>query len=190
MFLFCLLFNRERFWENLTTPLFGTLAPPSENTEVCLALSGICSRCSASTCFIVLFPLSALRFGDLRLRHEDHRPGDLLRRQVISTENPTRDLSPSCRHGTNLKPLLRLGSGSLEPSLKDGLRKFANARRYEYWSHYVKSLVCHVAEMEEEGICYFAETQMLISAWRMLLILSTGHVGRLPNAARFFPAAV
>lgn len=33
-FFFSLLFNRERFWENLTTPLFGTLAPPSENTEV------------------------------------------------------------------------------------------------------------------------------------------------------------
>ncbi|KAG7241201.1 hypothetical protein INR49_025944 [Caranx melampygus] len=66
-------------------------------------------------------------------------------------------------------------SGSLEQSLKDGLQKFANARRYEYWSQYVKSLVCHVAEMEEEGICYFPETQMLISAWRMLLILSTSH---------------
>lgn len=71
-----------------------------------------------------------------------------------------------------------LFSGSLEQSLKDGLQKFANARRYEYWSQYVKSLVCHVAEMEEEGICYFPETQMLISAWRMLLILSTSHVSR------------
>lgn len=67
-------------------------------------------------------------------------------------------------------------SGSLEQSLKDGLQKFSSARRYEYWSQYVKSLVCHVAEMEEEGICYFPETQMLISAWRMLLILSTSHV--------------
>uniref|UniRef100_A0A3P8U0F7 Nucleoporin NUP188 n=1 Tax=Amphiprion percula TaxID=161767 RepID=A0A3P8U0F7_AMPPE len=66
-------------------------------------------------------------------------------------------------------------SGSLEQSLKDGLQKFSNARRYEYWSQYVKSLVCHVAEMEEEGICYFPETQMLISAWRMLMILSTTH---------------
>lgn len=25
---------RERFWENLTTPLFGTLTPPSDTTEV------------------------------------------------------------------------------------------------------------------------------------------------------------
>ncbi|TNN58660.1 Nucleoporin NUP188 [Liparis tanakae] len=65
--------------------------------------------------------------------------------------------------------------GSLEQSLKDGLQKFSNARRYEYWSQYVKSLVCHVADMEEEGISSFPETQMLISAWRMLLILSTTH---------------
>uniref|UniRef100_A0A3Q3MVJ3 Nucleoporin NUP188 n=1 Tax=Mastacembelus armatus TaxID=205130 RepID=A0A3Q3MVJ3_9TELE len=65
--------------------------------------------------------------------------------------------------------------GSLEQSLKDGLQRFSNARRYEYWSQYVKSLVCHVTEMEDEGICYFPETQMLISAWRMLLILSTSH---------------
>lgn len=27
-------FYRERFWENLTTPLFGTLTPPSDTTEV------------------------------------------------------------------------------------------------------------------------------------------------------------
>ncbi|XP_010794597.1 nucleoporin NUP188 homolog [Notothenia coriiceps] len=67
-------------------------------------------------------------------------------------------------------------SGSLEQSLKDGLQKFSNARRYEYWSQYVKSLVCHVAEMEEEGVGSLTETQMLISAWRMLLILSTSHV--------------
>lgn len=67
-------------------------------------------------------------------------------------------------------------SGSLEQSLKDGLQRFSSARRYEYWSQYVKSLVCHVAELEEEGICYFPETQMLISAWRTLLILSTTHV--------------
>lgn len=71
-----------------------------------------------------------------------------------------------------------VSSGSLGQSLKDGLQKFSNARRYEYWSQYVKSLVCHVAEMEEEGISSFPETQMLISAWRMLLILSTTHVCR------------
>lgn len=70
-------------------------------------------------------------------------------------------------------------SGSLEKSLKDGLQKFSNGRRYEYWSQYVKSLVCHVAQTEEEGLCSFPETQMLISAWRMLLILSTVHVCRI-----------
>lgn len=67
-------------------------------------------------------------------------------------------------------------SGALEQPLKEGLQKFSTARRYEYWSQYVKSLVCHVVELEEEGICYFTETQMLISAWRTLLILSTTHV--------------
>lgn len=60
--------------------------------------------------------------------------------------------------------------------MKEALQRFSSARRYEYWSQYVKSLVCHVVELEEEGICYFAETQMLISAWRTLLILSTTHV--------------
>uniref|UniRef100_A0A4W6BV08 Nucleoporin NUP188 n=1 Tax=Lates calcarifer TaxID=8187 RepID=A0A4W6BV08_LATCA len=113
--------TKERFWENLTTPLFGTLTPPSDTTEPCVL----------ETCAFVM--------------------------KIIGLE------------------IYYVVSGSLEQSLKDGLQKFANARRYEYWSQYVKSLVCHVAEMEEEGICYFPETQMLISAWRMLLILSTSH---------------
>uniref|UniRef100_A0A8C4NXP8 Nucleoporin NUP188 n=1 Tax=Dicentrarchus labrax TaxID=13489 RepID=A0A8C4NXP8_DICLA len=113
--------KKERFWENLTTPLFGTLTPPSDTTEPCVL----------ETCAFVM--------------------------KIIGLE------------------IYYVVSGSLEQSLKDGLQKFSNARRYEYWSQYVKSLVCHVAEMEEEGICYFPETQMLISAWRMLLILSTSH---------------
>ncbi|XP_041666678.1 nucleoporin NUP188 isoform X2 [Cheilinus undulatus] len=113
--------KKERFWENLTTPLFGTLTPPSDTTEPCVL----------ETCAFVM--------------------------KIIGLE------------------IYYVVSGSLEQSLKDGLQKFSNARRYEYWSQYVKSLVCHVAEMEEEGICYFTETQMLISAWRMLLILSTSH---------------
>ncbi|XP_035464468.1 nucleoporin NUP188 isoform X1 [Scophthalmus maximus] len=112
---------KERFWENLTTPLFGTLTPPSDTTEPCVL----------ETCAFVM--------------------------KIIGLE------------------IYYVVSGSLEQSLKDGLQKFSNARRFEYWSQYVKSLVCHVAEMEEEGICYFPETQMLISAWRMLLILSTSH---------------
>ncbi|XP_070845929.1 nucleoporin NUP188 isoform X3 [Chaetodon trifascialis] len=113
--------KKERFWENLTTPLFGTLTPPSDTTEPCVL----------ETCALVM--------------------------KIIGLE------------------IYYVVSGSLEQSLKDGLQKFSNARRYEYWSQYVKSLVCHVAEMEEEGMCYFPETQMLISAWRMLLILSTSH---------------
>ncbi|KAL7377347.1 hypothetical protein ABVT39_026230 [Epinephelus coioides] len=113
--------TKERFWENLTTPLFGTLTPPSDTTEPCVL----------ETCAFVM--------------------------KIIGLE------------------IYYVVSGSLEQSLKDGLQKFSNARRYEYWSQYVKSLVCHVAEMEEEGICSFPETQMLISAWRMLLILSTTH---------------
>uniref|UniRef100_A0A672HS40 Nucleoporin NUP188 n=1 Tax=Salarias fasciatus TaxID=181472 RepID=A0A672HS40_SALFA len=112
---------KERFWENLTTPLFGTLTPPSDTTEPCVL----------ETCAFVM--------------------------KIIGLE------------------IYYVVSGSLEQSLKDGLQKFSNARRYEYWSQYVKALVCHVAAMEEEGVCYFAETQMLISAWRMLLILATGH---------------
>uniref|UniRef100_A0A3P8W9J0 Nucleoporin NUP188 n=1 Tax=Cynoglossus semilaevis TaxID=244447 RepID=A0A3P8W9J0_CYNSE len=112
---------KERFWENLTTPLFGTLTPPSDTTEPCVL----------ETCAFVM--------------------------EIIGLE------------------IYYVVSGSLAQSLKDGLQKFSNARRYEYWSQYVKSLVCHVAEMDEESMCQFKETQMLISAWRMLLILSTSH---------------
>lgn len=113
--------TKERFWENLTTPLFGTLTPASDTTEPCVL----------EACAFVM--------------------------KIVGLE------------------IYYVVSGSLEQSLKDGLQKFSNARRYDYWSQYVKSLVCHVAETEEEGICYFPETQMLISAWRMLLILSTTH---------------
>ncbi|KAK5879327.1 hypothetical protein CesoFtcFv8_024642 [Champsocephalus esox] len=113
--------TKERFWEHLTTPLFATLAPPSDTTEACVL----------ETCAFVM--------------------------KIIGLE------------------IYYVVSGSLEQSLKDGLQKFSNARRYEYWSQYVKSLVCHVAEMEEEGVGSLTETQMLISAWRMLLILSTSH---------------
>uniref|UniRef100_H3DN37 Nucleoporin NUP188 n=2 Tax=Tetraodon nigroviridis TaxID=99883 RepID=H3DN37_TETNG len=113
--------KKERFWENLTTPLFGTLSPPSDTTEPCVL----------ETCAFVM--------------------------KIIGLE------------------IYYVVSGSLEQPLKDALQRFSSARRYEYWSQYVKSLVCHVVELEEEGICYFTETQMLISAWRTLLILSTTH---------------
>ncbi|MGH0157647.1 UNVERIFIED_CONTAM: hypothetical protein FKN15_034051 [Acipenser sinensis] len=66
-------------------------------------------------------------------------------------------------------------NGSLEKSLKDTLVKFSSSKRYEYWSMYVTSLVCHMAETEGDGIRSVTECQMLVSAWRMLLILSTSH---------------
>ncbi|KAK0132054.1 Nucleoporin NUP188 [Merluccius polli] len=112
--------TKEKFWENLTTPLFGTLPSPSEMTEYCVL----------ETCAFVM--------------------------KIIGLE-------------------IYYVVSSLEQSLKDALQRFSSGRRYEYWSQYVKSLVCHISETEEEGVRSFAETQMLISAWRMLLILSTTH---------------
>ncbi|CAL8384411.1 unnamed protein product [Gadus morhua 'NCC'] len=113
--------TKDKFWENLTTPLFGTLPSPSEMTEYCVL----------ETCAFVM--------------------------KIIGLE------------------IYYVVSGSLEPSLKDALQRFSSGRRYEYWSQYVKALVAHISETEEEGVRSFPETQMLISAWRMLLILSTSH---------------
>ncbi|KAJ8339141.1 hypothetical protein SKAU_G00359270 [Synaphobranchus kaupii] len=113
--------TKEKFWENLTTTLFGTLPSPSDTTEPCIL----------ETCAFVM--------------------------KIIGLE------------------IYYVVSGSLEQSLKDTLKKFSVGKRYEYWSHYVKSLVCHMAEAEEDGMRSFSECQKLISAWRMLLILSTGH---------------
>ncbi|XP_066569048.1 nucleoporin NUP188 isoform X2 [Amia ocellicauda] len=112
--------TKENFWENLTTPLFGTL-PSSETTEPCVL----------ETCALVM--------------------------KIICLE------------------IYYVVRGSLEQSLKDTLKKFASSKRYEYWSGYVKSLVCHMAETEEDGSRTFTECQMLVSAWRMLLIISTSH---------------
>ncbi|XP_034048001.1 nucleoporin NUP188 homolog isoform X2 [Thalassophryne amazonica] len=111
--------TKERFWENLTAPLFGTVTSPSDTTEPCVL----------ETCAFVM--------------------------KIVGLE-------------------IYVVSGSLQQSLKDALQKFSSGRRYEYWSQYVKSLVCHVAESEED-ICYLPESQILVSAWRMLLILSTSH---------------
>ncbi|KAJ8260513.1 hypothetical protein COCON_G00162360 [Conger conger] len=113
--------TKEKFWENLTTTLFGTLPPPSDTTEPCVL----------ETCAFVM--------------------------KIIGLE------------------IYYVVSGSLEQSLKDTLKKFSVGKRYEYWSQYVRSLVCHMAETEEDGVRSFSECQMLISAWRMLLILSTSH---------------
>ncbi|XP_068191386.1 nucleoporin NUP188 [Antennarius striatus] len=113
--------RKERFWDNLITPLFGTLAPPSDTTEPCVL----------ETCALVM--------------------------KIVGLE------------------IFYVVSGSLETSLREGLRRLAGARRYEFWSQYVRAAVEGVAKREEEGFCCFQETQMLISAWRMLLILSTSH---------------
>ncbi|XP_035246168.1 nucleoporin NUP188 homolog [Anguilla anguilla] len=113
--------TKEKFWENLTTTLFGTLPPPSDTTEPCIL----------ETCAFVM--------------------------KIIGLE------------------IYYVVSGSLEQSLKDTLKRFSVGKRYEYWSQYVKCLVCHMAETEEDEVRSFSECQMLISAWRMLLILSTSH---------------
>ncbi|ETE64013.1 Nucleoporin-like protein, partial [Ophiophagus hannah] len=65
--------------------------------------------------------------------------------------------------------------GSLDQSLKDTLKKFSAEKRFAYWSGYVKSLAFHVAETEGSGCASVTEYQMLISAWRMLLVVSTSH---------------
>uniref|UniRef100_A0A6Q2Y6G1 Nucleoporin NUP188 n=1 Tax=Esox lucius TaxID=8010 RepID=A0A6Q2Y6G1_ESOLU len=113
--------TKQKFWEHLTTPLFGTLPCPSDSTEPCVL----------ETCAFVM--------------------------KIIGLE------------------IYYVVSGSLEPSLKEALQRFSSGRRYEYWSQYVKSLVAHVAEAEDEAVRSFSETQMVISAWRTLLILSTSH---------------
>lgn len=67
-------------------------------------------------------------------------------------------------------------SDKLDDSLKAVLQRLGSQRRYEFWSQYVKELVCLACEDEESGMRSLPETQMLISAWRTLLILSTSHV--------------
>ena len=66
--------------------------------------------------------------------------------------------------------------GSLDQSLKDTLKNFSTKKRFAYWSEYVKSLAYYVAETEGSSCASMTEYQMLISAWRMLLIISTSHV--------------
>ncbi|XP_074067087.1 nucleoporin NUP188 isoform X3 [Macrotis lagotis] len=65
--------------------------------------------------------------------------------------------------------------GSLDQSLKDTLKKFSSEKRFAYWSGYIKSLADHMAETEGSGCTSLVEYQMLISAWRMLLIIATSH---------------
>ncbi|KAF4077015.1 hypothetical protein AMELA_G00203210 [Ameiurus melas] len=63
----------------------------------------------------------------------------------------------------------------LEDSLKAALQHLSSQRRYEFWSQYVKELVCVTCDDVEGGGRSLPETQMLISAWRTLLILSASH---------------
>ncbi|KAL6470727.1 hypothetical protein MHYP_G00218460 [Metynnis hypsauchen] len=113
--------TKEKFWDNLTTPLFGTLPPPSETTEPCVLES----------CAFVM--------------------------KIIGLE------------------IYYVVSGQLEGSLKSALQRLSSQHRYEFWSQYVRELVCAACEGEDGGMRSLSESQMLISAWRTLLILSTSH---------------
>uniref|UniRef100_A0A4W3J4K6 Nucleoporin NUP188 n=1 Tax=Callorhinchus milii TaxID=7868 RepID=A0A4W3J4K6_CALMI len=113
---------KDRFWENLTTVLFGTLPVPSDITETSVL----------ETCAFIM--------------------------KIICLE------------------IYNVVRGSLDQSLKHTLKRFHDNKRYEYWSEYIRSLVTHMAEVEGEGVSTVVEYQMLISAWRMLLILATSYV--------------
>uniref|UniRef100_A0AAY5E889 Nucleoporin NUP188 n=1 Tax=Electrophorus electricus TaxID=8005 RepID=A0AAY5E889_ELEEL len=112
--------TKEKFWDNLSAPLFSTLPSPAENTEPCVLES----------CAFVM--------------------------KIIGLE-------------------IYYVVSKLEDSLKAALKRLSSQRRYEFWSQYVKELVCAACEGEEEGVRSLPESQMLISAWRTLLILSTSH---------------
>uniref|UniRef100_W5L574 Nucleoporin NUP188 n=1 Tax=Astyanax mexicanus TaxID=7994 RepID=W5L574_ASTMX len=114
--------TKEKFWDNLTTPLFGTLPSPSETTEPCVLES----------CAFVM--------------------------KIIGLE------------------IYYVVSGQLEGSLKAALQRLSTQRRYEFWSQYVRELVCAACDGEDGGVRSLLESQMLISAWRTLLILSTSHI--------------
>uniref|UniRef100_A0A8C9F0G2 Nucleoporin NUP188 n=1 Tax=Pavo cristatus TaxID=9049 RepID=A0A8C9F0G2_PAVCR len=113
--------TKPKFWENLTNPLFGTLPPPSETSELSVL----------DTCALIM--------------------------KIICLE------------------IYYVVKGSLDQSLKDTLKNFSTKKRFAYWSEYVKSLACYVAETEGSSCASMTEYQMLISAWRMLLIISTSH---------------
>ncbi|RMB93436.1 hypothetical protein DUI87_30132 [Hirundo rustica rustica] len=113
--------TKPKFWENLTNPLFGTLPPPSESSELSVL----------DTCALIM--------------------------KIICLE------------------IYYVVKGSLDQSLKDTLKNFSTKKRFAYWSEYVKSLAQHVAETEGTSCASITEYQMLISAWRMLLIISTSH---------------
>ncbi|XP_039201016.1 nucleoporin NUP188 isoform X4 [Crotalus tigris] len=113
--------NKPKFWGNLTNPLFGTLPPASETSELSVL----------ETCALII--------------------------KIICLE------------------IYSVVKGSLDQSLKDTLKRFSAEKRFAYWSGYVKSLAFHVAETGGSGCTSLTEYQLLISAWRMLLVVSTSH---------------
>nr|KAF6486301.1 nucleoporin 188 [Rousettus aegyptiacus] len=113
--------TKPKFWENLTSPLFGTLSPPSETSEPSIL----------ETCALIM--------------------------KIICLE------------------IYYVVKGSLDQSLKDTLKKFSSEKRFAYWSGYVKSLAVHTADTEGSSCTAWVEYQMLVSAWRMLLIIATSH---------------
>ncbi|XP_072841248.2 nucleoporin NUP188 [Pogona vitticeps] len=113
--------TKPKFWENLTNPLFGTLPPPCETSELT----------ALDTCALIM--------------------------KIVCLE------------------IYCVVQGSLDQSLKEMLRKFSAEKRFTYWSSYVKSLAFHVAETEGVSGASITEYQMMISAWRMMLIVSASH---------------
>uniref|UniRef100_A0A674HJ17 Nucleoporin NUP188 n=1 Tax=Taeniopygia guttata TaxID=59729 RepID=A0A674HJ17_TAEGU len=84
-------------------------------------------------------------------------------------------LNLEVKDGSDGSKEFSLGEWSCLQSLKDTLKNFSTKKRFAYWSEYVKSLAQHVAETEGSSCASVTEYQMLISAWRMLLIISTSH---------------
>uniref|UniRef100_A0A8C5R3P6 Nucleoporin NUP188 n=1 Tax=Leptobrachium leishanense TaxID=445787 RepID=A0A8C5R3P6_9ANUR len=113
--------TKPKFWENLTSPLFGTLVPPSDSSELSIL----------ETCAFIM--------------------------RIICLE------------------IFYVVRGSLDSDLKDILKKFSEKKRFAYWSEYVHSLVCCVADTEE-SCASPPEYQILLSAWRTLLIIATHHL--------------
>ncbi|XP_063288705.1 nucleoporin NUP188 isoform X2 [Pelobates fuscus] len=112
--------TKPNFWENLTSPLFGTLVPPSESSELSVL----------ETCAFIM--------------------------RIICLE------------------IFHVVRGFMDSALKGVLKKFSEKKRFKYWSEYVHSLVCR--EAEAEGSCASPpEYQMLISAWRMFLIIAANN---------------
>lgn len=66
---FLVFLHRERFWENLTTPLFGTLPSPSDTTEVFELYSLLLPYTSEWMCVNsrIVFTLSLVFWRHVRL---------------------------------------------------------------------------------------------------------------------------